>query len=88
MVFKPRKHIKIKKIDAIIVIILLVIAGFVLTQAGYITPTIEQALPPILDREEPKDDEVRYFRINKQFRAIGEFDENGNFLVLAIDNHQ
>ena len=57
MVFKPRKHIKIKKIDAIIVIILLVIAGFVLTQAGYITPTIEQAFPPILDREEPKDDE-------------------------------
>ena len=28
------------------------------------------------------------FRINKQFRALGRFDADGDFIVSRIDNHQ
>lgn len=38
-------------------------------------------------KREPKNEEVYYFRINKQFRAIG-YVENNNFYVLEIYNHQ
>lgn len=36
----------------------------------------------------PKGSGVWYFRINRQFRAFGVFDEKGNLIVFDIDNHQ
>lgn len=36
----------------------------------------------------PKGSGIWYFRINKQFRALGVFDEAGNLIVFKIDNHQ
>ena len=36
----------------------------------------------------PKGSGIFYFRINKQFRAFGVFDESGNLIVFKIDNHQ
>jgi plasmid maintenance system killer protein len=40
-----------------------------------------------LKLREPKEDQIYYFRINKQFRVHG-FIENNQFYVLEIDNHQ
>jgi len=40
-----------------------------------------------LQRRQPLSDKKRYFRINKQYRAIGIF-EWDNFLVVYIDDHQ
>lgn len=36
----------------------------------------------------PKGSGIWYFRINRQFRAIGVFDESGNLIIFEIDNHQ
>lgn len=36
----------------------------------------------------PKGSGVFYFRINKQFRALGVFDNSGNLIIFKIDNHQ
>lgn len=36
----------------------------------------------------PKGSGIFYFRINKQFRALGVFDEEGNLIIFEIDNHQ
>lgn len=36
----------------------------------------------------PKGSGIWYFRINKQFRALGIFDEVGNLIIFEIDNHQ
>ena len=36
---------------------------------------------------EPKEDQIYYFRINKQFR-VHRFIESNQFYVLEIDNHQ
>ena len=36
----------------------------------------------------PKGSGVWYFRINRQFRALGVFDGGGNLIVFDIDNHQ
>ena len=36
----------------------------------------------------PKGSGVWYFRINKQYRALGYFDVDENFIVVEIDNHQ
>ncbi|MFA4891634.1 MAG: hypothetical protein WC604_04810 [Candidatus Gracilibacteria bacterium] len=36
----------------------------------------------------PKGSGVWYFRINKQFRALGVFDEEGDLIIFKIDNHQ
>ncbi len=36
---------------------------------------------------EPKSDEIYYFRINKQFRALCYFEEK-TLVVFKIDNHQ
>lgn len=36
----------------------------------------------------PKGSGIWYFRINKQFRALGVFDESGNLIIFKIDNHQ
>lgn len=36
----------------------------------------------------PKGSGIWYFRINKQFRALGVFDKIGNLIIFKIDNHQ
>lgn len=36
----------------------------------------------------PKGSGIWYFRINKQFRALGVFNENGHLIIFKIDNHQ
>lgn len=36
----------------------------------------------------PKGSGIWYFRINRQFRAFGVFDERGNLTIFKIDNHQ
>ncbi len=40
-----------------------------------------------LKKREPKDEDVYYFRINKQYRAIW-YIENNNFYILEIHDHQ
>lgn len=40
-----------------------------------------------LKKREPKNENIYYFRINKQFRAIW-YIENSNLYILEIDNHQ
>jgi len=39
-------------------------------------------------RRKPKERELYYFRINKQYRAWWKFNQEGNFVVWKIDNHQ
>jgi len=36
----------------------------------------------------PKGSGIWYFRINKQFRALGVFVKEGNLIIFKIDNHQ
>lgn len=36
----------------------------------------------------PKCGGIFYFRINKQYRALGVFDNEGNLIIFKIDNHQ
>lgn len=36
----------------------------------------------------PKGSGIWYFRINKQYRALGVFNEEGDLIVFKIDNHQ
>lgn len=36
----------------------------------------------------PKGSGIWYFRINRQFRALGVFDAAGNLIIFKIDNHQ
>jgi hypothetical protein len=36
----------------------------------------------------PKGSGIWYFRINKQFRALGVFNSEGDLIVFEIDNHQ
>lgn len=36
----------------------------------------------------PKGSGIWYFRINKQYRALGVFDKNGNLIIFKIDDHQ
>ena len=36
----------------------------------------------------PKGSGVWYFRINKQFRALGVFNNEGSLIIFEIDNHQ
>ncbi len=37
---------------------------------------------------QPKKDEIRYFRINNQYRALGFRDENKNLIIFKIHDHQ
>ncbi len=37
---------------------------------------------------QPHGDNIWYFRVNKQFRAFGKFDSDGDFVIFRIDNHQ
>jgi hypothetical protein len=36
----------------------------------------------------PRGSGIWYFRINRQFRALGVFDKDGNLIIFEIDNHQ
>lgn len=36
----------------------------------------------------PKGSGIWYFRINRQFRALGVFNEKGDLVIFKIDNHQ
>lgn len=36
----------------------------------------------------PKGSGIWYFRINRQYRALGVFDEEGTLIVFEIDDHQ
>jgi len=36
----------------------------------------------------PKGSGIWYFRINRQFRALGVFDKKGNLIIFKVDNHQ
>lgn len=36
----------------------------------------------------PQGSGIWYFRINKQFRALGVFNPNGDLVIFKIDNHQ
>lgn len=36
----------------------------------------------------PKGSGIWYFRINKQFRALGVFNSVGDLIIFKIDNHQ
>jgi hypothetical protein len=36
----------------------------------------------------PKGSGIWCFRINRQFRALGAFDEKGDLIIFDIDNHQ
>ena len=36
----------------------------------------------------PEGSGIWSFRINKQFRALGIFDEKGNLIIFKVDNHQ
>lgn len=36
----------------------------------------------------PRGSGIWYFRINKQYRALGVFDDDGNLIIFKIDNHQ
>lgn len=51
MPFKPARFLQLKKIDVIIVIVLIVIAGLVLSKTSYISPTIEKVIQPSTDTE-------------------------------------
>lgn len=54
MISSPKK-LRISKIDAIIVIVLLVIAGIVLVRSGTISPDIEEIITPQSDQKQPGD---------------------------------
>ncbi|MDD3793731.1 MAG: hypothetical protein PHI37_02880 [Candidatus Gracilibacteria bacterium] len=41
-----------------------------------------------LGYREPKKDGIIYFRINKQFRALGRFINKEELIIFDIDNHQ
>ena len=42
----------------------------------------------LLKKRQPRKDNIWSFRINKQFRAYGVFDQDGNCIVFHINNHQ
>ena len=42
----------------------------------------------VLSKREPKEDDIWYFRINKQYRAFCTYDKiTGELLVFKIDDH-
>jgi hypothetical protein len=51
MPFKHARFFQLKKIDAIIVIVLIVIAGLVLSKTSYVSPTIERVIQSPTDTE-------------------------------------
>lgn len=36
----------------------------------------------------PKGNGIWYFRINRQYRALGTFDNGGNLIIFKINDHQ
>ena len=50
---------------------------------------LEGGTPKVRFKERnPKGSGIWYFRINRQFRALGTFDEEGDLIVFDVDNHQ
>lgn len=37
---------------------------------------------------QPQGSGIWYFRINKKYRVLGTFNDEGNLIVFKIDNHQ
>jgi len=91
MVFKPLKALNLKKIDALIVIILIVVAGLVLVQAGYISPSIEQVIQPT-GEQAPEDEEPIEVQqpqppesiIPGYMRAVAPEDEGVHFDKISV----
>jgi len=50
-------RLRISKIDAIIVVVLVVIAGYVLSQSEYVSPAIEQVVSPTAEQQEEPEPE-------------------------------
>lgn len=48
----------------------------------------ENILQVKFKERKPKGSGIWSFRINKQFRALGVFDDEGNLIIFKIDNHQ
>jgi len=43
----------------------------------------------LFKKREPKDEGIWYFRINRQYRAVGYFPQGGRtFAVTYVDDHQ
>lgn len=42
----------------------------------------------LFKERQPKGSGIWSFRINRQFRALGIFDDDGNLIIFKIDNHQ
>ena len=51
------KKLKISKIDSIIVVVLVVIAGIVLVRSGSISPELEDIISPSSEQEQPGETE-------------------------------
>lgn len=50
---------------------------------------LEERILTVRFRErKPKGSGIWYFRINKQYRAYGTFNKNGNLVVFEINDHQ
>ena len=49
---KPIQYLKLKKFDAVIVVILIAIAGLVLARTDYLAPSIEEVIKPSTEVEE------------------------------------
>ncbi len=91
MVFNPLKALNLKKIDAVIVIVLIVIAGLVLVQAGYISPSIEQVIQPPSEekgtkKEEPEPPQPTPPKsiIPGYMRAVAPEDEGVHFDKISV----
>ncbi len=46
------------------------------------------ALQVKFKERKPKGSGTWCFRISKQYRAVGGFDEGGNLIIAKVDNHQ
>lgn len=46
------------------------------------------ALQVKFKERKPNGSGIWYFRINKQFRALGVFNTGGDLIIFKIDNHQ
>jgi len=42
----------------------------------------------LFKKRQPHSDDIWSFRVNKQFRAHGKFDLNGDLIIFRINNHQ
>ncbi len=86
------KRLRISKIDAIIVVVLVVIAGYVLSQSEYVSPAIEKVVSPITEEEavvppEPEEPELPLppeSLTAGYMRAVSPEDEGLHFDKIAV----